>query len=104
MASGKMTFDAQALRSAAEKVESSASELGNQMHRFQSVIEGLSKTWSSDVKTRFFTSYEKDLKALQEMVDQYGEVSGGLHRIADDKERAEEELNAQVSRAYRSVG
>ena len=92
MASGTMTFDGQALRSAAEKVSSSASELANQMNSFSSVIEGLNKTWSSDVKTKFFTSYEKDLKALQEMVSQYSEVADGIRSIADEKEKAEEDL------------
>lgn len=98
MANNSIEMDSEVLRSTAKQVDGSASEIGKQIQKFQSTIEGLSKTWSSDVKERFFQSYQNDLKALNEMLTQYGEVAQGLLEIADDMDRAEEENESLISK------
>ncbi|MGN1180154.1 MAG: WXG100 family type VII secretion target [Suilimivivens sp.] len=96
MAGNKIEVDPEILRSTAKKVETSSADLSKELKRFQTVIEGLESTWSSDVKERFLQNYQKDLAALTEMVNQYAEVSEGLLWIADELEQAEEEIGARI--------
>ena len=74
------------------------------LQKFQSIIEGLNNSWSSDVKTKFFTSYEQDLKALNEMVTQYSEVCAGLRSLADYHTKTEEEIKARIDKAGKAYG
>ena len=53
MAENKMEMDPEVLRTTARKVETSAGDVRKELKRFTSVIEGLSSTWSSEVKDRF---------------------------------------------------
>lgn len=100
----KIAVDTEALVSAADKVDRSANDLKAGVQKFQSIIEGLNNSWSSDVKDKFFTSYEKDLKALNEMVAQYSEVSGGLRSLAEYHAKTEEEIKAKIEKAGKAVG
>ena len=90
MAENKMEMDPEVLRTTARKVETSAGDVRKELKRFTSVIEGLSSTWSSEVKDRFLQNYQKDRAALLEMAEQYTEVAEGLLGIADELEQAEE--------------
>lgn len=99
MAGNKMEMDPDMLRSTAKKVETSASDVRKELKRFQTAIEGLSSTWSSEVKDRFLQNYQKDRAALNEMADQYAEVAEGLLWIADELEQAEEEISGQIQAA-----
>ena len=63
------------------------------------MIEGLSSTWSSEVKDRFLQNYQKDRAALLEMAEQYIEVAEGLLGIADELEQTEEEISSQIRAA-----
>ena len=67
MAENKMEMDPEVLRTTARKVETSAGDVRKELKRFTSVIEGLSSTWSSEVKDRFLQNYQKDRAALLEM-------------------------------------
>ena len=60
MAENKMEMDPEVLRTTARKVETSAGDVRKELKRFTSVIEGLSSTWSSEVKDRFLQNYQKD--------------------------------------------
>ena len=104
MDQSRISVDTEALRGAAEKVDKSVSDIQANIQKFQSVIEGLNNTWSSDVKNKFFTSYEKDLKALNEMVSQYSEVSSGLRTIADYHQKNEETIKSHIDKAQRTYG
>ncbi len=64
MAENKMEMDPEVLRTTARKVETSAGDVRKELKRFTSVIEGLSSTWSSEVKDRFLQNYQKDRAAL----------------------------------------
>ncbi len=99
MAGNKMETDPDMLRSAAKKVETAALEVRKEAKRFQAAVEGLSSTWSSEVKDRFLQNYQKDRAALNEMADQYAEVAEGLVWIADELEQAEEEISSQLRTA-----
>ena len=85
MAENKMEMDPEVLRTTARKVETSAGDVRKELKRFTSVIEGLSSTWSSEVKDRFLQNYQKDRAALLEMAEQYTEVAEGLLGIADQQ-------------------
>ena len=61
MAENKMEMDPEVLRTTARKVETSAGDVRKELKRFTSVIEGLSSTWSSEVKDRFLQNYQKRL-------------------------------------------
>ena len=104
MVQNRIAVDPDALDSAAEKVDGSVSEIRDCIGRFQSVIEGLNSSWSSEVKDKFFKSYERDLKALAEMTAQYGEVAVGLRQIADYHRRTEEEILEKIEKAHRAQG
>lgn len=94
-----LSADSAILRQTAQKVDASSSELNNQVRQFQTLIEGLSSSWSSDVKDKFFQNYNIDLKALQEMVSQYAEVAAGLLEIADEMDKMEEENNSVIKQS-----
>ena len=100
----KIEVDTEALKSAADKAEKSISDVSAGVKKFQSIIEGLNNTWSSDVKTKFFQSYEKDLKALNEMVTQYSEVCAGLRSLAEYHAKTEEEIKAKIDKAGKAYG
>ena len=100
----KIAVDTEALKSAADKADRSVSDLNASVQKFQSIIEGLNNSWSSDVKTKFFTSYENDLKALNEMVTQYSEVCAGLRSLADYHTKTEEEIKARIDKAGKAYG
>ncbi len=100
----KIAVDTDALKSAADKADRSVSDLNAGVQKFQSIIEGLNNSWSSDVKTKFFTSYEQDLKALNEMVTQYSEVCAGLRSLADYHTKTEEEIKARIDKAGKAYG
>ena len=100
----KIAVDTEALVSAAEKVDNSVNDLKAGVQKFQSIIEGLNNTWSSEVKTKFFTSYEKDLKALNEMVAQYADVATGMKSLAEYHTKTEEEIKAKIDKAGKSYG
>ena len=102
MAGSKMEMDPDVLRSTAKKIENSAVDMGKELKRFQAVIEGLSSTWSSEVKDRFLQNYQKDRAALLEMAEQYTEVAEGLLGIADELEQTEEEISSQIRAAAKS--
>lgn len=104
MDQNKISLDTDALIGAAEKVDKTVSDISASVQKFQSIIEGLNNTWSSDVKTKFFTSYEKDLKALNEMVAQYSEVSSGLRTIAEYHQKNEETIKSQIDKAHKAYG
>lgn len=104
MDNSKISADPEALESAAEKVDSSVNEIRNDINRFRSVIEGLNTSWSSDVKNKFFTSFNNDMKALSEMIEQYSEVSAGLRTIAENYRRTEEEITANIEKARKACG
>lgn len=104
MDQNRISIDTESLLSAADKVEKSVGDLRSSISKFQNIIEGLNNTWSSDVKTKFFTSYEKDLKALNEMVTQYGEVAAGLRTMAQEHEKNEEALKASIDKAHKAYG
>ena len=92
------------ITNAAGKAEKTVSDLNAGVKKFQSIIEGLNNSWSSDVKTKFFTSYEKDLKALNEMVTQYSEVSAGLRSLAEYHSKTEEDIKAKIDKAGKAYG
>lgn len=100
----KISVDTEALVSAAEKIDRTVADLNAGVQKFQSIIEGLNSSWSSDVKTKFFTSYERDLKALNEMVAQYGEMATGLRSLAEYHSKTEEEIKAKIEKAGKAVG
>ena len=100
----KIAVDTEALVSAAEKADKSVSDLNAGVKKFQSIIEGLNNSWSSDVKNKFFTSYEKDLKALNEMVTQYSEVTAGLRSLAEYHAKTEEDIKAKIEKAGKAYG
>ena len=102
MAENKMEMDPEVLRTTARKVETSAGDVRKELKRFTSVIEGLSSTWSSEVKDRFLQNYQKDRAALLEMAEQYTEVAEGLLGIADELEQTEEEISSQIRAAAKS--
>ena len=102
MAENKMEMDPEVLRTTARKVETSAGDVRKELKRFTSVIEGLSSTWSSEVKDRFLQNYQKDRAALLEMAEQYTEVAEGLLGIADELEQTEEEISIQIRAAAKS--
>ena len=104
MDQNRISVDTEALINAADKVEKSVGDLRSSISKFQNIIEGLNNTWSSDVKTKFFTSYEKDLKALNEMVTQYGEVASGLRSMAQTHEKNEETIRNSIDKAHKAYG
>ena len=85
-------------------MDDSVSEIRDCIGRFQSVIEGLHSSWSSDVKDKFFKSYERDLRALAEMTAQYGEVATGLRQMAEYHRRTEEEILEKIEKAHKAQG
>jgi WXG100 family type VII secretion target len=100
----RIAVDPVALLNAAEKVDGSVSEIRDCIGKFQSIIDGLNSSWSSDVKDKFFKSYEKDMKALNEMTVQYGEVATGLRQMAEYHSRAEEEILEKIEKAHKALG
>ena len=74
------------------------------VQKFSSIIEDLNNTWSSDVKDKFFKNYEKDLKALNEMVTQYSEVTAGLRSLAEYHAKTEEDIKAKIEKAGKAYG
>ena len=102
MAGSKMEMDPDVLRSTAKKIETSAADMGKELKRFQAVIEGLSSTWSSEVKDSFLQNNQKDRAAILEMAEQYTEVAEGLLGIADELEQTEEEISSQIRAAAKS--
>lgn len=102
MAENKMEMDPEVLRTTARKVETSAGDVRKELKRFTSVIEGLSSTWSSEVKDRFLQNYQKDRAALLEMAEQYTEVAEGLLGIADELEQTEEEISSRSVQRQRA--
>jgi len=97
-------MDPDALETCADKVESSVGEIQKYIDNFRLIIEDLNTTWSSDVKDKFFTNYEQDMKALYEMVSQYAEVSTGLRQMAEYQRRTEEELRLKIEKARKARG
>ncbi len=97
-------IDTEALVSAADKAEKSVSDLNAGVQKFRSIIDGLNNSWSSDVKTKFFTAYEEDVKALNEMVAQYSEVCAGLRALAQQHAKTEEEIKARIDKAGKAYG
>ena len=104
MEQNRIAVDTDALRSAADKADSSINTLSENIGKFRSVIESLNSSWSSDVKNKFFTSYENDIKALNEMLAQYSEVSASLRQIADEQQKNEEDVRSEIDKARRAQG
>ena len=104
MEKGKISVDTEALVSAADKVDRSVSDISAGVQKFSSIIEDLNSSWSSDVKDKFFKSYEKDLKALNEMIAQYSEIASGLRSLADYHQKTEENIKAKIEKAGKAVG
>ena len=100
----RIAIDTEALQAAAQKTDKSVSDLNACVQKFRSIIEGLNNTWSSDVKSKFFTSFDKDMKALTEMVAQYTEVAAGLRSLAEYHAKTEEEVKAKIDKAGRAMG
>ena len=104
MDQNRIAVDSEALRSASEKVDKSVADLRSSISKFQNVIEGLNSSWSSDVKDKFFKSYEKDLKALNEMVAQYSEVASGLRSLGEYHDKNEEDIKARIGKVEKAYG
>lgn len=104
MDTNKIAMDTEGLLNAAEKIDSCVGTLRDNVSKFRSVIEGLNSSWSSDVKNKFFTGYEKDLAALNEMITQYSEVSAGIRKIAEQYRSSEEAIIAGIDKAGKACG
>lgn len=104
MEKDKISVDTDALVNAAEKVDRSVTEISAGVKKFQSIIENLNSTWSSDVKDKFFRNYEKDLKALNEMIAQYSEIAGGLRSLSEQHQKTEADIKAKIDKARKSYG
>ncbi|MCR4891033.1 MAG: WXG100 family type VII secretion target [Lachnospiraceae bacterium] len=87
-----LNVDPQQIRSAVSKLNESVSGITQDVAKIKEAMAGLDKSWQSDVKQEFFTRYRRDEEAMQEMIDQYNELSQMLNATAEEYERTESEM------------
>jgi uncharacterized protein YukE len=88
--------DSEKIVSTVSQLDSSTDAMLAQMRKIVEAIAALDKGWTSSVKPEFMTRYQKDEAAMQEMLEQYDEISRGLKDIAADLDKTESDIESSV--------
>ncbi len=88
--------DPEKIRSTVSKLDGIIQSVSGCVDKFADAVEALDKGWVSDVKADFMSRYQKDWEAMQEMLNQYREISAQLLETANDVEKTEGDIFASV--------
>ena len=89
-------IDSEKILSAVSQLESIVARMSGQVGKFSDAIGTLDKGWVSEVKSEFMASYQTDLEAMHEMLQQLTEINTGLREAASDFDKTENEVLACV--------
>lgn len=90
--------DADKIRQAAGRIGNLASDLNSNVSKINDALGGLAKGWKSEAATKFMQNWQSDQEALNEMVDQYMEMTELLSELAQDFDNSENEVAGMVAK------
>jgi uncharacterized protein YukE len=88
--------DSEKIVSTVSQLDGTTAAMQAQMRKIVEAVAALDKGWTSTVKAEFIIRYQKDEAAMQEMLDQYDEISRGLKDIAADLDKTESDIESSV--------
>ena len=90
--------DGARIRATAQKLADIDLDILACVRKINDAMAALDKGWKSEVKTQFMQNWQEDAEALCEMMDQYIEVQELLDKAAQDFDRTEDDMVAEVGR------
>lgn len=90
--------DADKIRSTASKLADTVADIISQVNKINDAMMSLDNGWKSEVKAQFMENWFEDSEALIEMMEQYEEVDTLLEEAAQNFEKNEEEMIAEVGK------
>jgi uncharacterized protein YukE len=88
--------DSEKIVSTVSQLDAATDAMMAQMRKIVEAVSALDKGWVSTVKAEFMTRYQRDEQAMQEMLEQYNEISRGLKDIAADLDKTESDIESSV--------
>ena len=85
-------IDSEKILSAAGQLDGIVDRMNGCVMKFADAIETLDKGWVSEVKSGFMANYQNDIGAMQEMISQLHEITGGLRDAASDFNKTESDI------------
>ena len=91
-------IDSEQINSAVHQLDEIVAAIATQVAKVKEAVAALDKGWVSGVKTEFMSRYQRDEAAMQEMLEQFREISLQLTETAGDFDKTESEILSEVSR------
>jgi WXG100 family type VII secretion target len=88
--------DSEKIVSTVSQLDSLADAMTAQMRKIVEAVAALDRGWTGAAKAEFISRYKTDEAAMQEMVEQYAEISRGLKDIAADLDKTESDIESSV--------
>lgn len=90
-------IDSEQIGSAVQQLDEIVAAITNQVAKVREAVDALDKGWVSGVKVEFMSRYRRDEEAMQEMLEQFREISLQLRETAADFDKTESEILSEVS-------
>ena len=90
--------NAEKLKQSGQKIGLYCRDINTAVTKINETMNNLAKGWKSDAATRFMQNWQADRDALQEMMDQYGEIADMMLELATEFENSENETGSLVAK------
>ena len=90
-------IDSEQINSAVHQLDEIVAAIANQVARVKEAVAALDKGWVSGVKTEFMSRCQRDEEAMQEMLEQFREISLQLKETAADFDKTESEIFSEIA-------
>ncbi len=96
MAADTSNIDSQKITAAVSRMQTEVSNIATGVQKFSDAIMALDKQWTSEAKTPFMESYQRDHEAMEEMVGQLEENCSLLQEMAQNFDSSESNILSRV--------
>ncbi len=90
--------NADKLKQSGQKIGLYCRDISTAVTKINEALNNLAKGWKSDAATTFMQNWHTDQDALQEMIDQYGEIADMMIELATEFENSENETGSMVAK------
>ncbi len=89
--------DSEKIMSSTSRMETEVGNVQSGILAFKEAIAKLDSTWTSENKTIFMQSFEKDSEAMVEMIEQMSEICESLKSMAKSYDTSESDITSRMS-------
>ena len=94
--STQLMVDTEKIKAVAGRMDNIMSSIRTNVKTAKEAVMGLEKSWKSEVKDEFFRQVMVDLEAMEEMEQQYEEITRCLREVTGSYDSAEQESASNI--------